>query len=239
MNLKGIDLKRWRGPDKEISIAGDHYRYPIADLVYKVTRCKRNSINPDMPTNVEVDYSVTAILLLVLMAESYLARIRHFDRKNPNKRKPLEYFSNLQGCKRLASRFREVYLLRNAIAHNHVYEYEHYWDLTTGQHQFRNFQIDCSWQGDSSNRECVKLSKKGMPKTRLLGLRIVPTMIGREEVLKVFDTVYQVLSQLQRKRHLDLDLSIHYVPYKSIGDDKTDLSFPFWDLIEEVRKVTK
>ncbi|MBI3221713.1 MAG: hypothetical protein HYZ46_01205 [Nitrosomonadales bacterium] len=234
-----IDLKAMRGPDKEVSIAGDHYRYPIADLVYKLTRCKRNSINPDIPLNVEVDYSIAVILLLVLMVESYLARIRHFDKKTTKKRNALDYFSNLQGCKRLALKFREVHLLRNAIAHNHVYEYEHYWDLTTGEHQFRNFQIDYSWQGDSSNRECVKLSKQGVPKTRLLGLRIVPTMIGREEVLKVFDTVYQVLLQLQRKRHLDLDLSIHYVPYKSIENDKTDLSFSFWDLIEEIRKVTK
>ena len=226
-----------------ISIAGNSYTYPIADLVFQLTRCKRDASYPDTPLSSEVDYSTVLILLLVLMVESYLARVRHFDKTTDaeTKKWATKYLRSLKGCKRLANRFGEVYLLRNAIVHNHVFEYEHAWN-SNGDHRDRKFRIDTSWQGASKKAvysEHVEIKSYAESKTKLLGLRVTPTRMGREDTLKVFETVYQVLKQLHKKKYLDISIDNLYVRYQPIGQNKKILSFPFWNLIEEISKVTK
>lgn len=239
--------------DRIISIAGSHLIYPIADLVSQLTRCRRDSANPDQPLSSEVDYSTVLILLLVLLTESYLAWIRFFDKKTDAKTKKMAptYLASLKGCKRLARRFSEVYLLRNAIAHNHVFEYEQAWDLS-GVCRYEKFKIDPSWQGESNPKiysKYVEVKRYAEPKTKLLGLRVVPGSMGREDVLIVFETVCQVLQQLQKKKYFEIKRSKRdchaisidnlRVPYQQIGQDKKTVSFPFWNLIEEIRKVAK
>jgi hypothetical protein len=236
-----------------ISIAGGHYIRSIADLVFQLTRCRRDASYPDRPLSSEVDYSTVLILLLVLLVESYLAWIRHFDKKTDAKNKKMAptYLSSLRGCKRLAKRFSEVYLLRNAIAHNHVFEYEQVWD-SNGAFQCRRFDVDPSWQGESNPTvysKYVKQRKYAEPRTKLLGLRVVPGRMGREDVLVVFEIVHQILQQLQKKKYFEvrlpsgdrhmLSIDNLQVPYQPIGQGKKQLSFPFWDLIEEIRKATK
>ena len=231
-----------RHGEQFISIAGGVYIRPIADLVFQLTRCKRDVSYPDQPLSSEADYSTVLILLLVLMAESYLARVRHFDKttKAETKKWVAKYLGSLDGCKRLANRFGAVYLLRNAIVHNHVFEYEHVWNAD-GNHRDRKFNIDTSWQGERDETvysKHVKLNKYAEPKTKLLGLRVVPTRMGREDVLKVFETIYQILQQLHKKKYLDIPMENFYVRYQPIVEDRKTLSFPFWNLIEEIRKVT-
>jgi hypothetical protein len=223
-----------------ISIAGGSYIRPIADLVFQLTRCKRDPSYQDHPLNSEVDYSTVLILLLVLMAESYLARVRHFDKTTDAKTKKWAptYLASLDGCKRLANRFSEVYLLRNAIVHNHVFEYENVWN-SNGDHRDRKFKIDTSWQGErgaTAYSKHVDIKKYAEPKTKLLGLRVTPTRMGCEDALKVFETIYQVLKQLHKKKYLDISIDNLHVRYQPIGQNKKTLSFPFWKLIEEIRQ---
>ena len=82
-----------------ISIAGGGYTHSIADLVFQLTRCKRDASYPDTPLSSEVDYSTVLILLLVLMVESYLARVRHFDKTTDAKTKKwaTNYLASLDG----------------------------------------------------------------------------------------------------------------------------------------------
>lgn len=237
VSLRGISLVQ-----QFISIAGSEFKYPIADYVHQLVRSKRNETYPDIPLSSETRCSALLILLLVIMVESYLARIRHFDKKTNSVRKKhaSTYLASLNGCKRLARRFNEVYLLRNAIAHNHVFEYEQVWE-SNGELDFRNFKVDPSWQGERNSliySKYVKVGKRSEPRTSLLGLRVVPGRMGREDVLIVFETAHQILQQLRKKKYLDLAID-WYVPYQPIGHNMKLLSFPFWDLIKEIRKVTK
>lgn len=229
-----------RGGRSLISIAGNSYTYPIADLVFQLTRCKRDASYPDTPLSSEVDYSTVIILLLVLMAESYLARVRHFDKTTDAKTKKwaMTYLASLDGCKRLANKFGEVYLLRNAIVHNHVFEYEQVWN-SNGDYRDRKFSIDTSWQGErgaTAYSKYVEIKKYAEPKTKLLGLRVTPTRMGREDALTVFEIIYRVLKQLHKKKYLDISIDNLYVRYQPIGQNKKTLSFPFWNLIEEIRQ---
>ena len=216
--------------------------YPIADLVSKLIRCNRDASYPETPISSEIDYSTTLILLLVLLTESYLARVRFFDKTTDPKKKKMAptYLASLNGCSRLAKRFSEVYLLRNAIAHNHVFEYQQQWN-SDGHCRYRKFKIGPSWQGESNSAvysKYVMLPKYAEPKSSLLGLRVVPGRMGREDVLIVFEVVQQVLQQLHKKKYLDLSIDWH-VPYQPVGQNRAQLSFPFWDLITEIRKVTE
>ena len=172
-----------------------------------------------------------------------MARVRHFDKTSEpgTKKWATTYLASLKGCKRLKSRFSEVYLLRNAIVHNHVFEYEHTWN-SNGCFRDKKFRIDTAWQGERGAEiysKHVNIKKYAEPKTKILKLRVVPTRMGREDVLRVFETVHQVLKQLHKAKYLDISIEHLHVPYQPIGQNKKTLSFPFWNLIEEIRKVTK
>jgi len=60
--------------------------------------------------------------------------------------------------------------------------------------------------------------------------------MGREDALKVFEIVHQVLKQLHKKKYLDISIDNLYVRYQPIGQYKKILSFPFWNLIKEIRQ---
>lgn len=229
-----------KGKNQFITIAGGHFSWVISDLASQMIRCKRPPEASDRPGSHEVDFSIVICLLLVLMFESYLARVRHFDKTSTaeSKRYPSKYFSTLKGCKRLSKRVEEIMLLRNSIAHNHVFEYEQLWNWEKIPTKYRNFQIDTSWQVESNKAvysKHVALKKFTEPRTKILKLRVAPTFIGREEVLTVLETIHAALTALHKYKYLDISLEHKHVPFKKEGNS-TKSMVVFWDLEQEIRE---
>ncbi len=217
-----------------ISIAGAGLVWPAAALCETLVRQKRDPANPDIPNVHEVNSSTAVCLLLVLVFESYLSRVRHFDLTSASaqKKSAWSYFSSLKGCKRLGARVAEVMLIRNSIAHNHVYTYEQVWEDFQSVH-VRNFRIDTSWQTDSKFKQVVLLKRRGVPRTRILQLRTVPSLIGREEVVAVFRTIEVALSALCRHKYLDLSVRHVSVPFKGVHDSHRRMK-NFWEICQEI-----
>lgn len=101
-----------------ITILARHFQQPIADMVEKLCACKVNEDDPSTPLYSEISYSVSLIALLIMMFESYVSRMRHFDKSATNRDDALKYLEHVFGSKRAVLRLMEVYVLRDAIAHH-------------------------------------------------------------------------------------------------------------------------
>ena len=109
-----------------ISIIGSKYFTPIADLVdHWVVHptMRRDSVGTQFYAG---GYAVSIILLLVAALESFVARDRHFSKKQPLQKHVAtpEYMKEIyryRGYKRLS----ELFIVRDAIIHSHVWVIKH------------------------------------------------------------------------------------------------------------------
>ncbi len=219
-----------------ISILAGHYEQPIADLVFKLAACKRDEEYPLLATYHEVSYSVAIAVLLVMMFESYVARIQYRDINSKQRGSALKYLESVPNFKRRLLRLKEVFILRDAIAHNHVHAYDQRWNKA-GKPTKANFDLNDAWQANSAKyRSRVVRSRRSPPRTKLLRLNVSPSLICRDDVRQVFLEVHSALAWLHKNGHLDLSVENNHVRFVSMksGKERKHYSFPFWELSGEI-----
>jgi len=135
--------------EKMISILGSSYLQPIADLIDKSLKSKLTKRNAVIALHDDNIYSVSIILLSVLMVESYCMRISYF---NPNNKKTKrkttpEYVKSIYPGFRLEKSLTEAFVARDSIAHNHLWTLDFKWrpmslkkHLLTQKVEIRNIQ---------------------------------------------------------------------------------------------------
>jgi len=154
-----------------ISCIGNAYKQPLADLIVNV------HLRQPSWTYVEKDYAIPLILLSVAMFESYMARAAYLALPDDQKshipatlekqaasgkiETGITIFRRLYPDYPLSVEIDEVYVLRDALTHNHLWEFER----TDGAALRRILG------GNSSFRNNVDFETL---KTKTLGLPIVP-----------------------------------------------------------------
>lgn len=225
-----------------ITVSADHFQYPISRLVEQLRRTTRPGAGEALPRKPECDYATTIILLTVVMFESYLGRVRHFDTVSPHKRATgFEYFQQLRGRRpaQLVKQMREVFDLRDIIAHGHVWDVDQRWTERRPVY-VKNAALDLRIYGSKGFPNRVTATEvqtphrhlRGVsPTTRSLRLHVLPLAIDRSDARKVFACVVRAMRWLEREGHLHLPLgyldNVH-VPYGN------ELSFCFVDLENEM-----
>lgn len=230
-------MKIKKSGEKYISCLASNYKQPIAVLVERLLKVKL----PDSPEGEvlkpEVDYATTLIVLLVLQFEAWVSRARHFDGRahvtGGEKEVALRWLGSLNDprLEPIIARLTEIYFLRDAIVHNHIWTYTQSW--VQGNAYYSNFDFDLTWQSRPkkfSNIVKGKLPLSSFPRTKLLNLMVVPSFIGRKEVASVFMTTKEALKILDELGYLEI---VPKVPYVRFGEK---LSFPFWSLIGRIQK---
>lgn len=118
-----------------ISCIGDAYKQPLADLIINLHQRRAKW------AYIEKDYAIPLILLSVAMFESYMARAA-FLALPPDERLHIpntleeragsggletgnEIFQRLYADYPLRNEVSEVYVLRDALTHNHLWEFAH------------------------------------------------------------------------------------------------------------------
>ena len=107
-----------------ITVIGTSYCQPIADLISRLLSRERVPTDTASAGHFENGYSVSIAILLVALLESYVARIRYLraaELSARGKNVPdllLLLFPGLPNHDALV----EVFLLRNVILHNHIWE---------------------------------------------------------------------------------------------------------------------
>lgn len=182
--------------DDLITIVGTCYFQPIADLIENLLKLSAPIPHPMGTSCRENGYSASLVVLLVALLESFVSRLKflRLDEISPGKSVPdllAELFPDLPNKDSLE----EVFLLRNIVAHNHV------WHLDLSDIEANGAPIlatpkDLKFQTNKNYDPIVDIATK---RTRKLNLSASPTAVDRNDVGRVFEVVWGTLLFMSQK----------------------------------------
>ena len=194
---------------KIITCIGDSYIDPILTLYEELDKNTSNYINEINSSYIVNGYSVSIVILSVLMIDSILNRIRYL-KNDQSKIKNLDFFKSEFNNKKLSEKLTEIYVLRDIIAHNHIFEIEYDYD------QNHNFIIKntslLKTYGDKKYSDNID---KTHLCTKILKLNINPIKIDKSDVLKVFNVLKELFEFLEHKDIRYFPLSHWHFYYKN------------------------
>ena len=208
-----------------ITVVALAYCQPIADLVERMLEQPAGKVMAARLTHRENGYSLSIVLLLVVMLESLVGRVSDLQARKGTMGKVRardlsvpDYLASLKSTFGLRKSLTEVFVLRDAIAHSHV------WTLTVSDHEAHGL-ILCSANLSETygSRKQARIVNPRTRRTSILGLNVVPSAVGRREVAKVFDVVWRTLDFLVRMRLLESTTIVYRGRYQK-------RPFDFWDL---------
>ena len=197
-----------RLPEQSVSIIGAGYFQPVADLIERSLRwpvTKRGSVGALHYDNI---YAASIVLLMVASLESYATRLRHFHQTIAvgERLTVANYIKRIFPDFRLKKAVTEVFVLRDALFHNHLWEIEFTW---------RPMKLHSAkllpHLEDAKFRAVVNQSTR---RTRNLRLHLVPTQVTRRDALKVINVVWKTLLFLERKNRNYCYVSDQHVPFR-------------------------
>lgn len=210
-----------------VSILGSSYFQPIANLIERWKVFTPHRPNKVQSGYYEHGYATSVILLLVAMFESYVVRLRFVQgSKVPaTARTALDVvfavFPRLRHRKALI----DVYVLRDSIFHNHLWEIEYSWggSPTMVMHAASKHPAF----GDKKYAARVNPATR---RTRALGVNVVPTRVDRRDVLKVFDTIWKTLLIFEAQSRFQC-----YVSHENVRFAGKTVPFP--DVLGQLRSA--
>lgn len=180
--------------EKTISVIGTAYFQPISDLLEKWLKRKVPRSDKVSSGYYEGAYAVSLIILLVSAFESFMARERWFrnDVSIGRREGVPEVFKKLYPSYRRYKQLSDVYVVRDSIIHNHL------WEIDSAQNRFNSRKLvkatQSPWDGNFRYKERVNL---GTRRTKALSLHTVPTRIDRRDALKVMEVILDVLKVIE------------------------------------------
>ena len=180
-------------PQEYVSVLSTSYCYPIAALLEKLEVLERNQPNEVKASTPENGFSVAIIVLAVLLLESAIGRTQ-FVKNIPVPDKPIAFVTSAFPLSGFSSKIEELFVVRDAIAHNHLWEAQFEWDDQLGM-KFVTPPTQRSGGDNKFNRVLDPTNRK----TRLLGINLFPTRICREDVIIVLHTAIQFLKFLEQE----------------------------------------
>jgi hypothetical protein len=183
-----------------VTVMGSDYFQPVVVLCEALLRTKPDPLELNAMTSPrERGYAASICLLAVVCFESFMRRVRYLKKNNlsqrqRNEKSMLGLFRKLFPDHRLTCMLTEVYVLRDAIAHGHLWEVSYDLDDNWDQHvkQAIRDSIDDNKKFDAA----VDLSTR---QTRKLGLNVLPSRVNRTDVAKVLDIIFEALRFLQKE----------------------------------------
>ncbi len=140
---------------------------------------------------VENGYSAAIIVLTVLLVESAIARTQFLLRGNGPK-KPLDFVRSTYGGTCFVDKLEELFVVRDVIAHNHVWEAQFIWDDQVGMKL-----ISAALKEGYGDKKYAKVLDATTRKTRRLGINLFPTRICREDARTVLKNAVEFLKFLE------------------------------------------
>ena len=177
-----------------ISVIGTQLFQPIADLVAKLISATYRRPDRVGSTYYETGYSASIILLTVAAIESLTQRDRYFFRKaNPSSNisgAPVEYAKTVLRYRR-HRQLQELFEVRNAIAHNHIWEIDFSVPASGGR------QHNASQLVAGTHRlRVIPPIKTRVPRTQRVRLNLQPNRLDRTDVAKALDVCIHYLAHL-------------------------------------------
>jgi len=203
--------------DTLVSIVGSSYFQPIAILLDELLSRPKptNDVKTSPPEN---GLACAISLLAVVCFESYSMRSRYINGVMPaaQKRPALGFLRDLYPQFPNLVEVTEVFILRDIIAHNHLWELGFSWDP-----HFNMMPKSASKDPISGDDDKYLLHVDiSTHKTKLLQLNAVPVKIDRSDASKVLKVVWNALLFLERQ-----DRNQCYVSHLSVVFGRKSMLF--------------
>lgn len=184
-----------------VSILGTHYLQPVAVLLEAILRLEKQGSDRTKTPFPENAYSASVCVLSAICFEScamklcFLNSVQH----DPGtKIRALAYFESIHPDYAGIEELRDVFVLRDALVHNHVWTLDFSWDADFTLKL--DSTIKAAFSGDKKHAQRVDEATR---RTRRLGLHVVPIEVDRSDAFKVVRVVWAGLEFLD-SRHPNL-----------------------------------
>jgi len=189
---------------KIISCLGTSLFYPIVDLFDKLDKTNFTGNSKIRKSMTEQGYSCSIILQVAVIIESFTNRIRYFSKTTYRNKKRMGriQIGALEFLKRyfkketdLLNKIEEIFILRDAIAHNHLWtiNYNYDKDFSEAKTYHRLLKI----YGDKKFKDNICRKTRT---TKILGLNVVPIKMSKEDVKISFGVLKEFCDLLERKK---------------------------------------
>lgn len=182
-------------PEASVSVIGSQLFQPLADLIGHMVARPYQKSDQVSSNYYEGGYSTAIILALAVAVESMVARDRYFNRRaHGHEGLPVPEYMRKVHRYRYYVRLSELFVLRDAIVHNHVWKLCYVYRPQGSRRLVSALRV--SWSGNG------RLKKRLNPKdlrTKLLRANVIPMRMDRKDVLKAFDVAHGVFTFLSKR----------------------------------------
>jgi hypothetical protein len=182
--------------DSMVTIVGSSYFEPISVLLEKLKKYDTGKSGEVQSGYYVNGYACSICLLAVVCLESYVMRVRFINKATQtqiDKTSIPEYLAKLYPAFPLKEEVVEIFILRDLIAHNHLWEIYFLWDDEKG---IMPQSIHRRSSGDKKYMNSVDTANN---KTKKLGLNISPIKIDVSDATKVLHTMWETMIFLEKK----------------------------------------
>lgn len=174
------------------TIIGGHFQQPITNIVYELVRKDRVG-TPTAVNSVDLDWTLSGVLLSVAMFESYLRWVRQNRADVGHELDGLEFYERLRSKHPQLPDIGEVFVVRNTIAHGHV------WMVAT--ELSKAGELTASHELGRRDKLFKRYLARDERSTTPNGLSLIPTLVSRRDLRKVLELIITAMQTL-----IDLDL---------------------------------
>lgn len=190
--------------EKNITVIGSHLYQPVADLLGRLL--KRNFQSGDRVSSnyYESGYSAAIILLLFTAVESFVQRDQYFLTQSKPKAKASP---NVSDYVRTVLKYRsykrviELFDVRNAIAHNHMWEIEYSLKLEGGRRHKKSTVVPKTHRLSKAPPTNARV-----PRTAILKIHLSSSSLDRTDVQKALNAVIHLLGHISKKGNNPVNL---------------------------------
>jgi len=197
--------------DSLVTIVGSSYFEPISVLLEKLNKYDKGSSNEVQAGYFVNGFASSICLLAVVCLESYVMRVRYINKASQNEVDKVSvpvYLKKLYQDFPFENELFEIHILRDTLAHNHLWEISYSWD---DEKDMVLQSVNKSSSGDKKYKQYVD-TKTNV--TKNLGLNINPIKVGSTDVNSVLQTVWKVLIFLENKNRNQCYVSRLHVKHK-------------------------
>ena len=213
-----------RKREEKISCIGISFLEPIIILYRKLQRMKFSGYSKTQVSSNENGYSVSIIVLTILMIESVLNRVRYLEKE---KKDNLKFFSmKFSKEEDLIKKLHEIYVLRDLIVHNHIWRISYEFD--NNYNEIKLYQKLLGGYGDKRpDKKYKDYVNKRNKLTKKLKLNVNPIKIGKQDVIKVFSFTKDLFLEGQNKS---------YFPLSNFKFKSNSKYLNFYEIVDKILK---
>lgn len=183
-----------------VSVLSTNYFLPITTLLEKLEVLELHPPNEVKASDPDNGYSVSLIVLSVLLIESAIGRTQYVMGEQPVKgklRAPVNVVRSEFPDSGFCEKIEELFVVRDVIVHNHIWEASFEWDDQVGM-KFVSSPTKRDGYGDPKFDRVVDFAER---KTRLLRINLFPTRIHRSDAIIVLQNTVEFLKFLENKNN--------------------------------------